>query len=538
MRHTFYKAFAGGIAFIILGYLILPTSYYPAHNFVSVILGLIGFVGILDVTQRKHTIRRNFPVLGRFRYLLESIRPEINQYFVESNTDGRPFNRNERSIIYQRAKNELDSVPFGTQLDVNEIGYEWVNHSIMAKHVDPATFRCVVGGPDCKQPYSASLLNVSAMSFGALSKNAVMALNGGAKRGGFAHNTGEGSISPYHLQPGGDIIWQIGTGYFGCRTPDGRFNPKTFAERAQLPQVKMIELKLSQGAKPGHGGILPGVKVTAEIAKIRDVPVGQTVFSPPAHSAFSTPIELLQFLKQLRDLSGGKPVGFKLALGKRREFVAICKAMLKTGIKPDFITVDGGEGGTGAAPLEFSDRVGGPGIEALIFVDNTLRGFGLRQHIRVISSGKVVTGFSMIKRFALGADMCNSARAMMMALGCIQALRCNSNDCPTGVATSRPDLVKGLDVADKTVRVANYHRRTIESAAEILGAMGMTSPAELKPWHVFRRIGPALIKNYSEIHHYIRDGEFLNDGPVHPAYKNAIQASTPDTFEARAEAGL
>jgi glutamate synthase domain-containing protein 2 len=536
MRHTFYYALVGAAAFVALGYLILPESYWPVHNLVTAIISLVAFVGLLDVSQKKHTIRRNFPVLGRFRYVLESIRPEINQYFVESNTDGRPFNRNERSIIYQRAKNQIDSVPFGTQLDVNEIGYEWVNHSIMAKHVDPTTFRCVVGGPDCKQPYSASLLNVSAMSFGALSPNAVMALNGGAKKGGFAHNTGEGSISPYHLQPGGDLIWQIGTGYFGCRTGDGKFNPKTFAERASLPQVKMIELKLSQGAKPGHGGILPGVKVTEEIAKIRDVPAGQTVVSPPSHSAFSTPLELVQFIKQLRDLSGGKPVGFKLAMGRRREFMAICKAMIQTGIKPDFITVDGGEGGTGAAPAEFSDRVGGPGIEALIFVHNALRGFGLRKDIKIISSGKVVTGFSLIKRFALGADMCNSARAMMMALGCIQALRCNTNDCPTGVATSRKDLVKGLDVADKTVRVANYHRQTVASAAEILGAMGMTSPSELRPWHVFRRIGPALIKNYSEIHQYVQDGEFLREGLVHPTFRNALHASTPDTFEAQSEA--
>ncbi len=531
MRYHFYQALVVFFIIISAGYAVLPQSYYPIHNVVTGILLLISTLGLLDVFQSKHTIRKNFPVLGRFRYVLESIRPEINQYFIENNTDGRPFNRNERSIIYQRAKKQLDTVPFGTQLNVNSIGYEWVNHSITAHHVDPTTFRVTVGGPDCKQPYSASLLNISAMSYGSLSRNAVEALNAGAKIGDFAHNTGEGSISMAHMKHGGDLIWQIGTGYFGCRTPDGKFNPETFKERATLNQVKMIEIKISQGAKPGHGGILPGVKVTEEIAAIRDVPVGQTVNSPPSHSAFSTPVELLQFIKQLRDLSGGKPVGFKLAMGRRREFMAICKAMLKTGIKPDFITVDGGEGGTGAAPLEFSDRVGGPGIEALIFVHNTLMGFDLRKDIRVIASGKVVTGFGMVKRFALGADICCSARAMMMALGCIQALRCNSNDCPTGVATTRKDLVAGLSVAAKKIRVANYHKETIESAAEIIGAMGMNHPRDLKPWHIFRRIGPALIKNYSEIHQMIRPGEFLN-GPINPAFRNAFQASEAETFNA------
>ena len=369
------------------------------------------------------------------------------------------------------------------------------------------------------------------MSYGSLSRNAVEALNAGAQIGGFAHNTGEGSISDAHLKYGGDLIWQIGTGYFGCRTKDGKFNPETYKERATLDQVKMIELKISQGAKPGHGGILPGKKVTEEIAAIRDVPVGETVNSPPGHSAFSTPIELLEFIKQLRDLSGGKPVGFKIAMGRRREFMAICKAMIKTGIKPDFITVDGGEGGTGAAPLEFSDRVGGPGIESLIFVHNTLTGFNLRDHIRVIASGKVVTGFGLVKRFALGADMCYSARAMMMALGCIQALRCNQNDCPAGVATTRKDLVAGLSVVDKKQRVANYHKETVESAAEIIGAMGMDHPKDLMPWHIFRRIGPALIKNYSEIHQMVKPGEFL-ESPINPAFKNAFQASEAESFNA------
>lgn len=532
MRNQFYWALVIILGIITGGYLLLPSVYYPIHHTISAILSVVAFLGILDVLQTRHTIKRNFPVLGRFRYILEAIRPEINQYFVESNTDGRPFNRNERSIVYQRAKKQLDTIPFGTQLDMNETGYEWVNNSMITSHINKDKMRVSIGGPDCKQPYSASRLNISAMSYGSLSKNAVSALNGGAKLGNFAHNTGEGSISPYHLEPGGDLIWQIGTGYFGCRTAEGKFSPESFKKRAQLPSVKMIEIKISQGAKPGHGGILPGIKVTEEISKIRDVPVGKSVLSPPSHSAFSTPIELLEFVAQLRDLSGGKPVGFKFALGRRREFMAICKAMVETGIKPDFVTIDGGEGGTGAAPLEFSDRVGGPGIEGLVFVHNALKGFDLRKHVRVISSGKVVTGFGLVKRFALGADICYSARAMMLALGCIQALRCNNNDCPAGVATTRRDLFRGLSVKDKTPRVANYHEETIESALHIMEAMGMEDPADLQPWHIFRRIGPALIKNYSEIHEFLAPGVFLNQTTIHPAFKNAFLASEANSFNA------
>ncbi|MCB0406600.1 MAG: FMN-binding glutamate synthase family protein, partial [Bdellovibrionales bacterium] len=473
MRKYFYIALVFFLVVIISGFLILPESYRPVHALVTGILLFISYLGIVDIIQEKHTIRRNFPVLGRFRYILESVRPEISQYFVESNTDGRPFNRNERSIIYQRAKGDLDTVPFGTQLDVEDIGYEWVNHSITAKHINYEDLRVTVGGPDCKQPYSSSLLNISAMSFGALSKNAILALNGGAKLGNFAHNTGEGSISDYHLQPGGDLTWQIGTGYFGCRTKDGHFNPETFQKRATLPQVKMIEIKLSQGAKPGHGGILPGVKVTPEIAKIRDVPVGQSVLSPPAHTAFSTPIELLQFVKQLRDLSGGKPVGFKLCIGHKSEFISICLAMIHLDIYPDFITVDGGEGGTGAAPQEFSNYIGAPMIDGLAFVHNILNGLDIRKYIKLIASGKITSGFHIARAIALGADTCNSARAMMMALGCIQALLCNTNRCPTGIATQDPNLTVGLVVDDKKVRVANYHEETIKSFVEMLGASGL-----------------------------------------------------------------
>ena len=449
MRKQFFLGSLILITILTSGYFILPAIYLPLHTTFAVIIGSFILLGIFDAIQTKQTIKRNFPVIGRFRYLLESIRPEIQQYFIEGNTDGMPFSREQRSVIYQRSKKELDSLPFGTQYDVYKPGYEWVNHSINATHVDPSTLRVMIGGKDCKKPYSASLFNISAMSFGALSKNAVLALNGGAKDGNFAHNTGEGSISPYHLKYGGDLIWQIGTGYFGCRDKEGKFDPEKFQDRSQLENVKMIEIKISQGAKPGHGGILPKHKITPEIAQIRDVQMGHDVVSPPTHSEFNTPIGLLEFVQRLRHLSGGKPVGFKLCLGKSREFMSICKAMVETKILPDFITVDGGEGGTGAAPLEFSNHLGAPGIDSLIYAHNCLVGFGLRKEIKLINSGKVSTGFSIIKRIALGADLTYSARGMMIALGCIQALRCNSNICPTGVATQDPNLMAGLAVENK-----------------------------------------------------------------------------------------
>jgi len=503
--------------------------------FAPVLWSLVVFVplfilGLYDAFQTRHAVLRNFPVLGHFRYLLEAIRPEIYQYFIESDTDGVPFNRAQRNVVYQRAKNVRDTVPFGTLKDVYKVGYEWVNHSLQPLHLAPQDMRVQVGGPDCAQPYSASILNISAMSFGALSKAAVLALNQGARQGGFAHNTGEGGVSAYHLEGGGDLIWQIGTGYFGCRTHEGAFCPKTFEARASHPNVKMIELKLSQGAKPGHGGILPAAKLTPEIAQIRDVPLGQDVISPPAHSAFSDPIGLLKFIAQLRRLSGGKPVGFKLCVGKRREFLAICKAMLESGITPDFITVDGGEGGTGAAPLEFSNHVGAPLMESLIFVHNALVGFSLRDEVRVFSSGKVTSGFDMVKRFALGADVCYSARGMMMALGCIQALRCNSNHCPVGVATQDPHLIAGLVVADKNKRVANFHRNLLNSACEIMGAMGIHTPHALHPWHIVRRTSPTDIKHYGEIYELLEDGQLLQT-PYPASYERALAAASAHTFE-------
>lgn len=520
---------------IVLTVVLLGLSFvWPNVAFSFVLVGPIVLRGLVDMTQRRQAVRRNFPLIGNFRYLFELVRPEINQYFVESNTDGTPFNRDTRSLVYQRAKREPDTMPFGTKLDVNAVGYEWFNHSLAPVHAKPEDLRITVGGPQCTKPYSASIFNVSAMSYGSLSKNAVLALNGGAKRGNFAHDTGEGGLSPYHLQPGGDLVWEIGTGYFSARTLDGKFSPERFKENAQRPEVKMTELKLSQGAKPGHGGILPAAKVTPEIATIRGVEVGKDVLSPPAHSAFSTPIGLLEFLQQMRELSGGKPVGFKLCVGKPREFLAICKAMQVTKIIPDFITVDGGEGGTGAAPLEFSNSVGAPLKEALIFVHNSLRGFGVRNQVKVFCSGRIVTGTDLVTRLATGADACNSARAMMMALGCIQALRCNTNKCPTGVATQDPKLMVGLDVDDKTSRVANYHRETVKTVAELIGAMGLAHTSELRPWHVMRRTGFATIQNYSELYQFIEEGSLLGAGKAVPAaFARPLEAARADSFSTK-----
>ncbi|RZK48132.1 MAG: FMN-binding glutamate synthase family protein, partial [Pedobacter sp.] len=471
------------------------------------------------------------PVFGRMRYFMEELRPKVYQYFVESDTNGKPFSRLSRSLIYQRAKKDNDTIPFGTQLDVYENGYEWLSHSIVAisHHELDVNPKVLVGGPDCKQPYSASIYNISAMSFGSLSQNAILALNGGAKMGGFAHNTGEGGISDYHSGPGGDLIWQIGTGYFGCRNPDGTFNPEAFAERSKMENVRMIEVKLSQGAKPGHGGMLPAKKVTPEVARIRLVKEGFDVNSPPAHSAFSTPLEMIHFIKQLRDLSGGKPVGFKLCVGRRSEFFAICKAMVETGIYADFITVDGGEGGTGAAPQEFSNAVGMPLREGVAFVYDILSGFGLKKHIKIIASGKVSSGFDLVKNIALGADLCNSARGMMFALGCIQALECNSNTCPTGVATQDQSLMKGLVVEDKKVRVKNFHNLTVASAVELLGAAGLKEFSQLTRAYINRRVSPNVIQNYRETYPYLPAGALLKT-PYPSRYELGMALSTSATF--------
>lgn len=517
------------MAFILPICIIGLSFFWTPILWLLALVGPLIYVGVKDISQKSQTLKRNYPVLAHGRYLMEMIRPELYQYFIESNVDGLPFNRERRSVVYQRAKGVLDTLPFGTQLDVYATDYEWINHSMSPKPLSHEDFRVLIGGKDCKQPYSASIFNISAMSYGSLSKNAILALNGGAKKGGFYHNTGEGGLSPYHLEPGGDVVWQIGTGYFGCRNKDGSFNDEEFKKRATLPNVKMVEIKISQGAKPGHGGILPAKKLTPEICEIRGVEPGKDVLSPPYHKSFSTPMQLLEFIQKLRELSGGKPIGFKFCVGNMSDFLGIVKAMLKSNILPDFITVDGGEGGTGAGPLEFSNSVGTPLNEGLSFVHNALQGALLRDKIRVIAAGKVVTGFALASKIALGADVCNSARGMMFALGCIQALRCNTNHCPTGVATQDPELVAGLVVTDKVKRVANFHKATIHSFKEVIAAAGLSSFADIRPWHIQRRISPIMVCNYHEIYPSLPPGALLRDGIPHP-FKNAWDEASPDRF--------
>ena len=525
--------FIGGACLIVLFFWLSFFAPSGPSVLFSVCFLLTAFayvIGILDATQAKHTIRRNYPLIGNFRYLFEFIRPEINQYFVESNIDGRPFSREKRSLVYQRAKGVTDSLPFGTQQDVYAENYEWINHSLEPKVFSESELRVQIGGPDCKKPYSASRFNVSAMSYGSLSANAVLALNQGAKIGNFYQNTGEGGLTPHHLAGGGDIVWQIGTGYFGARDKAGNFNPEEFKKRASLDVVKMIEIKLSQGAKPGHGGILPGRKVTAEIAEIRGVEIGKDVLSPPAHTAFKGPNGLLGFVNTLRDLSGGKPVGFKLCMGKKREFLAIIKAMLETKITPDFITIDGGEGGTGAAPLEFSNSVGTPLNEGLNFAHNALVGAGLRDKIKIIASGQVLSGFNMVQKMALGADLCNSARGMMFSLGCIQALKCNTNECPTGVATQDKYLSSGLIPADKSHRVARFQKATLHSFQEVLSAAGISGPSELRAWHILRRTTATEVKNYSEIYEQIEPGSLFRE-PLPKSFERPWKQADSRSFD-------
>ncbi len=478
--------------------LLLSLFYSESWWYVLPFTSALFILGLYNSFQEKHTILRNYPILGYIRYLIESIRPELRQYLWESDLDGKPFNRRQRAIVYQRAKNVRQTVAFGMQVNPSDPGYEWVAHSVFPiKLNDP--LRVLVGNKQCKQPYSASILNVGAMSYGALSKTAVRSLNEGAKLENFAHNTGEGGISEYHLS-GGDLIWQIGTGYFGCRDAFGKFNPELFTINAAREQVKMIELKLSQGAKPGHGGILPAKKNTVEIAGIRNVEPNTTVYSPPAHSSFSSAIEMISFLGQLRQLSEGKPVGFKICIGDKNEFTDICKAIQLTGIIPDFIAIDGAEGGTGAAPLEFTDNIGMPLYDALAFVIQSLEKYGIREDIKVIASGRLITGFDLLKVLALGANLCYSARGMMFSLGCIQALQCDSGQCPAGIATQDKSLYKGLDVTDKRHRVANYHRNTLHALLEMMEACGFKTMDEIKPDKFFRKIDPLTTKSFQDIY--------------------------------------
>ena len=486
-----YTAFAlSGVGLLLC--LFTAIGFGVGGTLALVFMVLFG-VGVYDVLQTKRSVLRNYPVIGHLRYMLEFIRPEMRQYFLESDSEATPFSRSQRSLVYQRAKGDPDKRPFGTQLDVHAVGYEWINHSVAPSKLSTHDFRVWVGGsstspnPGCNQPYALSIFNISAMSFGALSANAILALNSGAKQGGFAHDTGEGSISQHHRVHGGDLIWEVASGYFGCRNSDGSFNAEKFSVNAREPQVKMIELKLSQGAKPGHGGLLPGAKVTIEIADARGVPVGVDCISPASHSEFSTPIEMMQFIARLRALSGGKPTGFKLCIGHPWEWFAIVKAMLHTGITPDFIVVDGAEGGTGAAPLEFTDHVGVPLQEGLRLVHNTLRGAGLRDRIKLGCAGKVISAFDIARLMALGADWCNSARGFMFALGCLQAQNCHTGHCPTGVTTQDPVRQKALVVGDKAQRVYNFHQQTLHALKELVQAAGLNHPSEITADHIVRR---------------------------------------------------
>ena len=519
----------GTLGFLAVVTIIAGAIGGPGWWVLVAVLLLLLAVGCYDLVQKKHSILRNYPVLGHMRFLMEDIRPELQQYFIERNYDGRPFDRNTRSSIYQRAKGLKEEQPFGTERDVNEPGYEYLVHSTKPVDVPDAEPRVTIGGPHCTQPYSMALMNVSAMSFGALSANALMALNSGARLGGFAHDTGEGGLSTYHRQ-GGDLVWEIGSGYFGARTDDGDFDPDKFRDTAADDQVKMVSLKLSQGAKPGIGGVLPGAKVTREIADARGVPAGEKCVSPSYHRVFSTPRELVLFVARMRELAGGKPAGFKLCLGSRADFLAICKAMLAEGVTPDFIVVDGGEGGTGAAPLEYEDHIGTPLTEGLMTVHNALVGVGLRDRVKVGASGKVATGIDIVKRMVQGADYTNSARAMMMAVGCIQAQTCHTNTCPVGVATQDPKRMRALDVGDKTQRVLHYQRQTVAQAGQVLASMGLTGADQLRPSMLRRRVDHERVLSYADLFDHLAPGELLDSAPA--GWRADWELADPDTFRA------
>ncbi|NEB76637.1 FMN-binding glutamate synthase family protein [Streptomyces sp. SID14478] len=514
---------AAAVATLLLSLLFSPWWWCAAGPLLA-----LTALGTWDLTQSHHSVLRNYPLLGHLRFLMEDLRPEVQQYFVERNYDGRPYDRDVRSIVYERAKGEEAEEPFGTERDVYENGYEYLVPSM--RPVDPpdGTPTVRVGGPHCSHPYDMALLNVSAMSFGALSAPAIRALNKGAALGGFAHDTGEGGLSDHHLAFGGDLVWEIGTGYFGCRTAEGGFDRAEFAAKAAHAQVRCVSVKLSQGAKPGIGGVLPGGKVTAEVARVRDVPEGETVVSPPYHREFATPRQLVLFLQELRELTGGKPVGFKLCVGSRAQFLSVCKAMLEEGVTPDFVIVDGAEGGTGAAPLEFADHLGTPLTEGLITVHNALVGTGLRDWIRIGASGKVATGADIVKRLLQGADFTNAARAMMFAVGCIQAQRCHTNTCPVGVATQDPRRARALDITDKAERVHHYQQATVRSAAQIMAAMGVTDPRQLRPDLLMRRIAPHEVLSYARLYDWLEPGSLTDGAPASWAADWA--AAHPDRF--------
>jgi len=531
--YTLSILFAATLLLIILA---VPQATYVAAAPLALFAGL-SVLGTRDLMQTRHSVLRNYPISAHLRFLLEHMRPEMRQYFFESEKDGAPFSRDKRAVVYQRAKMVLDKRPFGTQYDVYGDGFEWVQHSMVPRPHAVAPFRITIGGPDCTKPYEASVFNISAMSFGALSPNAIRALNKGAKAGGFAHDTGEGGLSPYHRENDGDLIWEIGSGYFGARNPDGRFSPERFADTATLDQVKMVELKMSQGAKPGHGGVLPAAKVSQEIALTRGVPMGCDCISPSGHSVFSTPIEMMEFIGEMRRLSGGKPAGFKLCIGHPWEFLALCKAMLQTSVYPDFIVIDGKEGGTGAAPLEFLDHIGMPMREGLNFVHNALIGINARDRIKLGASGKIVSAFDIARAMALGADWCNAARGFMFALGCIQSQSCHTDRCPVGVATQDRTRQRALVVNDKWVRVKNFHAATLQALKEIVAAAGLDHPREFMPTHFSRRVSAREVVSYSELYPTLRTGELLDGDCRDPRFHEAWKMAHPASFRP-AVAGL
>lgn len=525
MRRAFYWIAAISFSIIFVWSFRWPWAHLFYFLWVPYVL-----IGIYDLYWSRHLVTRNYPVIGHLRYFFEFIRPEIQQYFIATDQSGRPFNRETRIMVYDRAHREAGVLPFGTQHDISSVGHEAAMHSMAPTKISESEARVTLGGAQCSKPYSASRLNISAMSFGALSAHAVRALNLGAKLGNFMHNTGEGGLSRYHLQEGGDICWQIGTAYFGCRTKDGNFDSELFAQKTKLPVVKAIEIKISQGAKPSHGGLLPGVKVTPEIAEARGIPIHEDCFSPPAHKEFSTPMELLGFVQKLRDLSEGKPVGFKLCIGRYSEFMGIVKAMLETGIYPDFITIDGAEGGTGAAPMEFSDYLGMPLNQGLVFAHSCLVGARLRDKIRIIASAKVASGFDIIAKCALGADMLNMARPMLFAIGCIQATRCHTNTCPTGITTQDKGRQRAIVVEKRGVNVKNFHELTIQSFLDIAGAMGLHSLSDLKPSMIMRRIADEKSVTYSEFYTFLKPGQLLESDHLPATYAKYWQKARADRF--------
>lgn len=530
-----YAVLAAVLALCVLS-LILSFASHAAWLFLFCVLFPLAVLGVFDVVQEQHSLLRNYPIIASVRWVFEALRPYLRQYIVEGELEGSPYTRQARSLVYARAKGEEDRQPFGTELDTRAPEYEWMTHSLAPMPVAEEPFRVRVGGAECAKPYDAAMLNISAMSFGSLGRNAIEALNLGAKMGGFYHDTGEGGLSPYHSIHGGDIVWELGSGYFGCRNRDGSFSPERFAEKAADPQVKMVEIKLSQGAKPGHGGVLPAAKVTQEIAAIRGIEMGEDCISPSRHPAFSSPAQMMEFVARLRELSGGKPVGIKMCVGHPSETFAIVKAMLHTGIHPDFVVVDGAEGGTGAAPEELADHMGMPLREGLVLMRNALVGTGLRSKVRLAASGKVTSGFSMAANMAIGADWCNAARAFMFSLGCVMSMRCHTGHCPTGVATNDPHLQRGLVVEDKAERVASYQRHTVAALAELVAAAGLSHPSELEPHHIWHRLTPVEAKPLDRLYPFLEAGELL-DAPDMTTYAAEWAAATHDSFTQRSAVG-